>query len=227
MRRLGFCFHSRWLWPLLRWRGNKVTEPSVWSFVRSTRATHAKCHKAKSAPEPTGARQSNYAFERTVIRHTTVAAASCGRSMRALGEDKTHTATFGTLGGFMPTQIILATRLMWASLGLVIINSAIQWGYLTSQATPVFLVTVQAATLAIVAWLIYKIGRGRNWARVTFAIMFVLGLLPALPMMAATFNRSLVAGCLTVVSTICQFVALYLIFTAPGRSWFSPAPKPT
>jgi len=125
----------------------------------------------------------------------------------------------------MPTQILLATRLLWVQLGLGLINSIIQWGYFTSKATPAFVITVQATTFVIMAWLIYKIWRGRNWARITFAILFLLGLIPALPILADVFRRSLVAGCLTTAGTICQLVALYLIFVAPGRSWFSPPPK--
>jgi hypothetical protein len=127
----------------------------------------------------------------------------------------------------MPTQVQLAIRLLWAQLGLGLINAVIQWNYLTSQATPQFVIAVQATTVAVIAWLIYKMWKGRNWARITFAILFLLGLIPALLILAATFNRSLVVGCLSVAGLICQLVALYLIFVSPGRSWFAGTSKPS
>jgi len=125
----------------------------------------------------------------------------------------------------MPAQVLLATRLLWLSLGLGLVNSAIQWRFLTSQAKPAFVLIVQPITLALMVWLTCMVWKGRNWARITLVILLALGLLPSLQLMGATFRRDPLAGSLTAIITICQLTAMYLVFTNPGRSWFSEAAR--
>jgi hypothetical protein len=128
-------------------------------------------------------------------------------------------------GKIVPRQIALATKLLWISLGMGLINSASQWSYLTSQASPAFVLSIQIPTLAVLAWLTYKIGRGKNWSRITYAALFAIGLIQFFPIFAETFQRSLIAGLLTTAITASQLVALYLIFVSAGRVWFASAAK--
>ena len=121
----------------------------------------------------------------------------------------------------MPKQALWAVRLMWATLGLGLVNSLLQWNYLTSQASQSFVLSVQFVTLVIMVWLIYKLWRGRNWARITLLVLFAIGLLPSLPVLAATFRRDPIAGSIGTAVTILQVVAFYLVFATPGRLWFA------
>ncbi|TXF79216.1 hypothetical protein [Chryseobacterium sp.] len=75
-------------------------------------------------------------------------------------------------------------------------------------------------TFLIIGFLIYEMNKGKNWARITFLILTVLGLffLPfTLPML---FEQSLVIGSLSSINGILQIAALILIFSGESNKWF-------
>ena len=125
----------------------------------------------------------------------------------------------------MPREAKLATNLLWISLGVGLINFAFQFDYLKSQASVGFIVTVSGITFAIIALLVHFISAGRNWARITFLVMFLLGLIPAVPQLAAIFERSLLSGLTSLGQWLLQIIALYLVFSKPGASWFGKRPS--
>jgi len=120
-----------------------------------------------------------------------------------------------------PREATLATNLLWTSLGLGLINSAFQFSYLKTQAPVGFILVVAGLTLAVMALLVYFISQGRNWARITFLVLFLIGLIPWFPQLVDTFSRSTLSGLLTVAQVVLQVVALYLIFSKPGAGWFA------
>src|SRR4051812_25320964 len=73
-------------------------------------------------------------------------------------------------------QIVLATRLLWAVLGLGVINSALQWRFLTAMVSVGLVLSIQLLSFAVLAWLTSKVAGGRNWARITYMVMAVIGL---------------------------------------------------
>src|SRR4051812_37666400 len=89
-----------------------------------------------------------------------------------------------------PREARLAINLLWTSLGLGLLNSASQFDYLRSQASVEFILIVAGMTLAIMALLVYFISQGRNWARITFLVLFLIGLVPWFPQTVETFGRS-------------------------------------
>jgi hypothetical protein len=83
------------------------------------------------------------------------------------------------------------------------------------------------STLLVGALLYYMIGRGKNWARTTFLILFVL----ALPSTRWSWTRSgsdpAISGwidmsllCLGIAEVVLQFVALALLFQQVSTDWF-------
>jgi len=96
------------------------------------------------------------------------------------------------------------------------------WSQLTSKASVGFILTVQGVTVAILAWLSFKIWKGRNWARITFLAMTALGLPFFSSAVKSYFAASSAAGYVSLLQTALQLVALYLIFARPGSDWFKP-----
>lgn len=123
-----------------------------------------------------------------------------------------------------PEQVSRAVMLFWISLGLGVISTAFQWEYLTSLAGVGFALYVQAFTVAIYSWLIYKISRGRNWARITFLVLLLIGIIPFLSQLPLLFARSPAAGVIAFGQSALQIWALYLVFSEPGRRWFRRQP---
>src|SRR5688572_3939693 len=119
-----------------------------------------------------------------------------------------------------PKQVSMAAQMLWATLGLGVINTALQWEYLTAVFSVEMLVAIQLVTLGIVAWLTIKISAGRNWARITYLVLTILGLPAILLQLPATFARAPVSGLIGGLQLALQLYALYLIFFEPGRRWF-------
>ena len=119
-----------------------------------------------------------------------------------------------------PAQVSTAVALIWVSLGLGVVNSVLDWRHLTSRSSMSYVLTVQLVTLAIFALLIYKTSCGRNWARLTFLILGVVGVPFFLYQLPAAFERAPISASVGVVQLLLQVGALYLVFSAPGRYWF-------
>jgi hypothetical protein len=70
------------------------------------------------------------------------------------------------------------------------------------------------------AFLIFKISTGKNWARITYLVLFIIGMLPAVPVILGEFSRLPVVGALSLAQVGLQLFALVLLFTKPGSGWF-------
>ena len=119
-----------------------------------------------------------------------------------------------------PQSITTAANLLWASLVVGLAKMLMDFSNLATLAPAAFTNFVLVFTFAVIAFLIFKISAGRNWARITFLVMFVIGMLPTLPLMLAEFSRSPVVGALSVAQVGLQVYALFLLFIQPGSVWF-------
>jgi hypothetical protein len=93
------------------------------------------------------------------------------------------------------------------------------------QSSPFGLVSAFVGLLFL-ALVIDKTARGRNWARMLFATLFLAGL-PVMYLVAAQLEAQLsgrpVATALTVLNCIAQAAAIFLLFTPSSNSWFRDA----
>src|SRR5260370_1568537 len=71
---------------------------------------------------------------------------------------------------------------------------------------------------------LWKIAQGRNWARITFFILFLLGAPISFSLLPREFARSSLLGMLTILQTALQPGAFLLFFTTPGQQWFRSHP---
>ncbi|MEQ1535132.1 MAG: hypothetical protein ABL923_04580 [Burkholderiaceae bacterium] len=119
-----------------------------------------------------------------------------------------------------PQPVATAVNLLWASMAVGLVKMLMDFSYLSAVAPAAFTNFVLVFTFALIAFLIFKISVGRNWARITFLVMFVIGMLPTLPLMLGELSRSPVVGALSVAQVGLQVYALFLLFTQPGSVWF-------
>lgn len=119
-----------------------------------------------------------------------------------------------------PRSVGVAVLLMAASFLLsVAVDAPVLWGEVATGLQPVWVLAVIGLLYALVAWLIGRLHRGRNWARwvlLAFSVVSV-GLMVADPSLAGDTTIAVVAG---IVSTVLDAVALVLVFTPPGSGWF-------
>jgi len=119
-----------------------------------------------------------------------------------------------------PQPVVTAVNLLWASLAVGLVKMLMDFSNLSGMAPAAFTNIILIFTFALIAFLIFKISAGRNWARITLLVMFIIGVLPTLPIVLDDFSRSAVVGALTVAQIGLQVYALILLFTEPGSSWF-------
>lgn len=119
-----------------------------------------------------------------------------------------------------PQAVVTAINLLWASLAVGLVKMLMDFSNLSAVAPAAFTNFVLVFTFALIGFLIFKISAGRNWARITFLVMFIIGVLPTLPIVLGEFSRSAVVGALSVAQIGLQLYALFLLFTQPGSSWF-------
>lgn len=124
-----------------------------------------------------------------------------------------------------PSQVTLALQLLWGSVGLGVFEFLFRWPNIDNAAPLSFVLVVAIATTALVSWLIVMIGRGRNWARIVYLVVFLLGV----PLIAFGLTEELtrrpVIGLINLAQMALQAVALVLLFRPPGSSWFRPNPQ--
>jgi hypothetical protein len=119
-----------------------------------------------------------------------------------------------------PSQITTAVNLLWASLAIGFVKSIMDVQHLGSQASPAFTNFILISVFAVMALLIVFISKGKNWARITFLVLFILGSPLSIPLGLGEFTRSPVLGAFSLVQIVLQVVALYIVFTKPGAAWF-------
>jgi hypothetical protein len=121
-----------------------------------------------------------------------------------------------------PREVVLAVQLAAGGYLLGLAVFAASWSYYSRLQSPAQLVMSQTFTLILLAWLYYKVYRGRNWARITLLVFFLFGSL-------FIFNRTFLniisatpalAKANMILGTVINIAVLWLLFFSPGREWF-------
>lgn len=76
-------------------------------------------------------------------------------------------------------------------------------------------------TLALYAWLIINISAGRNWARITFLVLFLLSVPSYVGFAIGLFMHPSISSILVIMQFCLTAFAAISLFTPPGRNWFS------
>ncbi len=119
-----------------------------------------------------------------------------------------------------PIEIGRAVNCLWVSLAIGFVKSIIGMQQMSDQASALFVNFILITVVAFYAFITLKIARGRNWARITYLILTVIGLPMSVPTLAMEFMTLPVLGFLSVASICLQLYSLWIIFTDPGKSWF-------
>jgi hypothetical protein len=119
-----------------------------------------------------------------------------------------------------PASVTTAVTLMYTAFGIGIVRSALEFPSLTEEVSVGFVVTVWLLVSAFMLFLIRSIANGRNWARITFLVLFAIGLPIAIEPLLHALQTNFVSGLLGVAQMAAQITALILLFQAASSSWF-------
>ena len=125
----------------------------------------------------------------------------------------------------LPSNVAWFERLMYLSLGIGVITSALRWSELVALGGPlgganamIFVLAFVFAFMALFIWLVAR--RHKNWARWFLLILGLLGLPSYFRTLGEVLQVNPVAGTLSLLQILAQVVAFFLIFTGDARDWF-------
>jgi len=118
-----------------------------------------------------------------------------------------------------PAEINRAMGLLWLGLVMGVVRTVIDWSHIAGGNLGLTLLTM-GCTLAVTAFIIWKIGEGREWARAVFLVLFLVGFVPYLFVLPSDFQRAPLDAAISMAQALVQLWALWLIFAAPGGLWF-------
>ena len=121
-----------------------------------------------------------------------------------------------------PLQILWAVRLLWASLAISILASLLVPQAAEGGAAAAAGLAIQWALLGFSGWLNVCIWRQKNWARIVYLALFLLGLV-LMAVITVPEGTPMLESFLNVASTLLDAVAMYLVFAKPGADWFKTA----
>ena len=123
-----------------------------------------------------------------------------------------------------PRQVRWAVKLLWIDLMLSVPAAFLSYQRGADQydgAGAAIAVALTAALFALAAFVIVNLDRGFNWARIIQVVLVGLALL----MMSVPGNDlappAPIETVLEYVTLALEIIALYLVFTRPGTSWYA------
>lgn len=123
----------------------------------------------------------------------------------------------------------VAVRLQWLSfmLGFAIALERLSWNDIMEWGVGLASTGIYAA---LIAWLIFKLARGRNWARITYTVVSLLGyvsIATSWPTYSAAYHGHPELVALDVLNTLADIGGLCLMYTKAANAWFRSRARPT
>jgi hypothetical protein len=84
---------------------------------------------------------------------------------------------------------------------------------------PLFL-KFEIITIFIIGFLGYKIGRGKNWARITLLIIFIIGMISYPSIILTEFQTNMMISIVSITQILIQLYVLVILFNGESQEWF-------
>ena len=122
--------------------------------------------------------------------------------------------------GDKPKTVSAAVIMLWASLVLQVAGLVWLWQFARyGPSLIVITMTVVSVIWLFTAYLVAMIEQGRNWARITLLVLFLLGAPFMVMSMYGNWQFSL-AVLSAVTQALLQLIALVLLFVPASRPWY-------
>jgi len=120
----------------------------------------------------------------------------------------------------LPKNVKMAAYLIYSSLGIGILKMAFIQYNIPDLAIKGTSIVTSLSIPAVLIFIAYQISLGKNWARITFSVLTILGFIVTPGIIVEQFIFADFLGFASVFQTIIQLIALILLWTTPVRDWF-------
>jgi hypothetical protein len=122
----------------------------------------------------------------------------------------------------LPKSISLGSKLLYLSLLLGLINSfLLEFTTTFKNLSDPRALTISIFTLGLMLFFAYKIQMGKNWARITFIVLFTLGLLFYPKTLIQFLYLNPISFTISIMQTGLQIFALILLFKPDSKNWYN------
>ncbi len=121
----------------------------------------------------------------------------------------------------VPKKVKQASNLIYISLAIGLVKSVL-YETMTSQnilSQPRGL-SIAVITIIILAYFGFEIGKGKNWARITFLVLFIIGMIPYPFYLINEFKMSPIIAIVSISQMLIQLYILIILFTGESKEWF-------
>jgi hypothetical protein len=121
-----------------------------------------------------------------------------------------------------PSEVDLAVAILWTSFTLGVAGSlVVLYPFFTSNArSTLFPLSVLFIFLSGYSYLISAISNGKNWARICFLVIFLIGICYAIFDLSTYFSGSIFRDIVKVLQDLMQITALAALFAPNSNRWF-------
>ena len=119
-----------------------------------------------------------------------------------------------------PAIVSNAVKLLYATLGIGVLRSVLEFQMLIQQGSVILILFVWAVVYGVIWFLIHKIGSRRNWARYTCLILFIVGVPFAVLPLLQSLSATPVSGIIGILQSVGQVVAIVMLFQRTSNAWF-------
>lgn len=119
-----------------------------------------------------------------------------------------------------PDKVGQAVMLIYVTLGIGVLRSIIETTRLAESAPLGFVLFITLSVFGTMWFFIHMIGKGRNWARITFLVMFIIGTPLSVQPLLQSLSANPISGLLGIAQTGLQLLALTFLFQKRSSDWF-------
>jgi hypothetical protein len=123
-----------------------------------------------------------------------------------------------------PDKVFIAIELLWISVALSVISIIFSFSSSLEVANAsglgfLWLIVTLCLSFFLMAFFIWKIGQGKNWARITYLVLLIIGF-PFTIYSYFTSALSVLAIVLSIFQEAMLIVALVFLFQKSSSDWF-------
>jgi hypothetical protein len=113
---------------------------------------------------------------------------------------------------------------MYATLGIGLIQILFQFLFGAGHVRWIAFLAMFGPVFGFTIFLIIMMNRGKNWARITYLVLFVLCFVSTTLSLVRSFSASSLYSLLGIVQMVLQIIALFFLFHRESSEWFSTKP---
>ena len=120
-----------------------------------------------------------------------------------------------------PSKVVLAVKLFYLVVGIGIIRATMTIIRHADVRSPYFLILTKFVIYTISLYLIYQIDKGKNWARFSMVIIFIIAIPLAILPTFASYSHNPVHTAFGYIQIALYIIGLASLFHGSSSKWFA------